>query len=77
MNTRTTIGAILIVLGMIGLVYGGITYYSNTNVIEMGEIRLQVDERERIPLSPVAGAAAVLVGVFLLVGSKRGRDSKP
>ena len=72
MNTTTIIGIILIVLGVLGLIYGGINYTSSKNVVDMGSMHLQVDQKNQIPLSPIAGAAAVAVGVILiLVGRRR------
>jgi hypothetical protein len=72
MNTLTLIGIILIVLGTIGLIYGGITYTSRKDVVDIGDLKIQVDQKENIPLSPIFGAAAVAVGVVLvLVGLRR------
>jgi hypothetical protein len=71
MNTLTLIGIILIVLGTIGLIYGGITYTSSKNVVDMGSMHFQVDQKKEIPLSPIAGAAAVLVGVILVIVGRR------
>lgn len=79
MKTMTIIGIILIVLGTIGLIYGGITYTSNRNTINMGDMHLQVNETRHIPFSPIAGGVAVLAGVILIVfdrrGQSRGEDS--
>ena len=72
MNIMTIIGIILIVLGVVGLIYGGITYTSSKNVVDLGAVQLKVDQKKEIPLSPIAGAAAVAVGVILmLVGRRR------
>jgi hypothetical protein len=71
MNTLTLIGIILIVLGAVGLIYGGITYTSSKNVVDMGSMHLQVDQKKEIPLSPIAGAAAVVVGVVLVIVGRR------
>ena len=72
MNIKTVIGIILIVLGVVGLIYGGITYTTSKGVVDMGPMHLQVDQKKQIPLSPIAGAAAVAVGVMLiLIGRKR------
>ena len=72
MNTTTIIGIILIVLGVVGLIYGGITYTSSKDIVDMGPMHLQVDQKKQIPLSPIAGAAAVAIGVVLiLVGRRR------
>jgi len=71
MKTMTLIGIILIVLGVVGLVYGGITYTSSKNVVEVGSMRVSVDEKRQIPLSPIAGAVAVAAGVVLIVVGRR------
>lgn len=71
MRIMTMVGIILIALGVIGLIYGGISYTSSRNAINMGDIHLQVDETRHIPLSPIAGAVAVLVGVAMIVFDRR------
>jgi len=71
MKTMTLIGIILIVLGVVGLIYGGITYTSSKNVVEVGSMRVQVDEERQIPLSPIAGAVAVAAGVVLILVERR------
>ncbi len=72
MKIMTVIGLILIVLGVTGLIYGGITYTSTENVVDMGAVHLEVDQKEEVSLSPIFGAGAVAVGVILLfVGSRR------
>jgi len=71
MNTISIIGVILIVLGVVGLVYGGITYTTHENVIDAGDLHLQVDQTDRIPLSPIGGAAAMALGIMLLLVGRR------
>jgi hypothetical protein len=72
MKTMTIIGIILIVLGVVGLIYGGITYTSSKNVVDIGSVQLKVDQQKTIPLSPIFGAGAVAAGVILmLVGRRR------
>jgi len=71
MKLTTILGIILIVLGAIGLAYGGITYTSEEQVVDVGPLEASVEEKETIPLPPVAGGVAVLAGVvFLVVGRK-------
>jgi len=71
MNTMTLIGIILIVLGAVGLIYGGINYTSSKNVVDIGALKIQVDQKESIPLPPILGAAAVAVGVALVIVGRR------
>ena len=71
MNTTTIIGIILIALGVVGLIYGGITYTSSKNIVDVGSVHLNVDQHKHIPVSPIAGAAAVAVGVVLILIGRR------
>jgi hypothetical protein len=71
MNTLTLIGIILIVLGAVGFIYGGITYSSKKDVVDLGALKIQVDHKESIPLPPILGAAAVAVGVVLVIVGRR------
>lgn len=65
------IGVVLIVLGAVGLIYGGITYTSSKDVVDIGSVHLQVDQKKQIPLSPIAGAAALTAGIVMLVVGRR------
>ena len=71
MKTMTIVGIILIALGVIGLIYGGITYTSSKNVVDLGAIEIQVDEKKEIPLPPILGAAAVAIGAAMIVMGRR------
>lgn len=71
MNTKSIIGVVLIVLGVVGLVYGGVTYTTQSNVIDAGDLQLQVDQTRQIPFPPLVGAAAVTLGVILMYVGRR------
>jgi hypothetical protein len=67
----TIVGLILVVLGVAGLIYGGITYTSSENVVDLGSVHLKVDQTRQIPLSPIAGSAAIGLGVLLIIFGRR------
>ena len=71
MKIMTIIGIVLIMLGVVGLIYGGISYTTSKNVVDMGSVHLQVDQKKEIPLSPIAGAAAVAIGTILIIVGRR------
>lgn len=71
MNTISIVGVILIVLGLVGLIYGGITYTTQKNVIDVGDLEVKVDQENRIAFPPIAGAAALAVGLTLLFVGRR------
>jgi hypothetical protein len=63
---------VLIGLGLLGLVWGGFTYTTKENIIDVGPIHASVDEKHNVDLPPIAGAIALVGGiVLLLVASKK------
>ena len=66
-------GVALIVLGLAALVYGGFSYKGTTHDAELGPLRFEIEERERVHIPPWAGALAVLAGtaVLLLQGRRK------
>jgi len=68
---KKILGAVLIVFGVIGIAYGGLTYTTKETVLDMGPIQATRDKSHSVPLPPVAGAVALAGGIFLVVsGSK-------
>ena len=61
-----TIGIILIVLGLVGLAYGGFNYTTREKVVDIGPIHASRDETHSIPVPPIAGALALIGGVVLV-----------
>jgi hypothetical protein len=66
------IGVILIVLGLIGLAWGGFTYTTRKKVLDIGPIQATREEHHAIPIPPIAGAIAVAGGIVLIVADRRG-----
>jgi uncharacterized membrane protein YidH (DUF202 family) len=67
------VGIILIILGIVALIFGGISYTKTEKVIDLGPIEATAEKKKTIPLPPILGAIALVGGIALLiVGSKRG-----
>ena len=64
-------GVALIVLGVVALVYEGITYTTREKVLDIGPLKAEVKHKKTIPLSPVVGVAAVAGGIVLLLVAGR------
>jgi hypothetical protein len=72
MKMASIVGILLIVLGIVGLAYGGITYTHKEKVIDIGPIQATAEKHDRIPLPPIVGGLSLAAGVVLLVaGAKR------
>ena len=66
-------GIILIVLGVIGLAYGGITYTRRRDTVRLGPISATVQQKETVPFSPILSGIALVAGIGLVVASGRRR----
>jgi hypothetical protein len=64
-------GLVLIALGVVVLVYQGITYTSRETVIDFGPLHATADRQKTVPIPPVVGILAVAGGVGLLVAGMR------
>ncbi|HET7696074.1 MAG TPA: hypothetical protein VFK57_10230 [Vicinamibacterales bacterium] len=62
---------VLIVLGVLALAYGGISYTREEKVLDIGPIEATAERRETIPLPPVLGAAAIVGGIAMLIVGRR------
>jgi hypothetical protein len=65
------LGVALIVLGVVALVYVGITYTTREKVLDIGPLKAEVKREKTIPLSPVVGGAARAGGIVLLLVAGR------
>lgn len=65
-----TLGIILIVLGFVGLIWGGFSYTTRQKVADIGPLHASRDTTHTVPLPPVLGAVSLVGGVVLLVAGK-------
>jgi hypothetical protein len=65
------LGATLIVLGLIGLLWGGFSYTTQKNVIDLGPIEATREKTHHIPVPPIAGAVSMIAGIAFLASGKR------
>jgi hypothetical protein len=64
------IGIVLIVLGIIGLGWGGFSYTTRQKVADIGPIHATRDKTHTVFVPPVLGAVSLVGGVLLLVAGK-------
>lgn len=67
MRVAMIVGIILIVIGVISLVYGGITYNKKETIVQLGPVEVTAEEKRKFPISEVAGGAMIAGGVVLVI----------
>ena len=71
MNATKMIAIVLIVLGALGLVYGGFSYTKESTGLKLGPIELKVQEKKTVNVPLILSGASVLIGVLLLVSGRK------
>ncbi|HVC48168.1 MAG TPA: hypothetical protein VND90_13070 [Terracidiphilus sp.] len=59
-------GILLIIAGIAVIIYGGFSYTSHKNAVDMGPMQIKVAEHHSVPISPILGIAGILGGGALL-----------
>ena len=73
MNSVKLVAITLIVLGVLGLAYGGFSYTKDTTVVKLGPVEISAKEKQTVNVPMWAGVGAIVVGGLLLVlGGKKG-----
>ncbi len=71
MSGLRLIGIALIVLGVLGLVYGQFSYTRKSHEADLGVLKLELKEKETVNVPTWAGVAAVAAGTALLLAGRK------
>lgn len=72
MKGLTVIGVILILLGIAGFIFGGISFTKKDKVADLGPLEVQTEKKETIPVTPIASGVAVVAGIIMVaVGARK------
>ena len=66
MSGLKIVAILLIAAGIIGLLYGGITYTKTTHNTKIGPLELSIRDKETVNVPVWAGVGAIVVGGILL-----------
>lgn len=73
MSFQRVVGLILIVIGVVAIAYGGITYTHRKKILDIGPVQASRKEQKTIPVPPIVGGVALVGGIGLLVLSNGSR----
>ncbi len=73
MTAARIAGTVLIVIGLVGLLWGGFSWTREKTVVDLGPIQARTQEHRLIPIPPVVGGVALVAGIVLLVVPARRR----
>jgi hypothetical protein len=71
MSVRKVLGIVLLTAGILALVYRGFTYTRETHNAELGPIKFQVKDRDRVEVPAWAGVTLAVAGGALLAFGRR------
>jgi hypothetical protein len=72
MDSLKVVAFVLIVAGILGLAYGGLSYTKETHQAKIGPFEMSVNEKQTINIPVWAGIGAIVLGGgLLLVGSRK------
>ena len=70
-KAKIAVGLILIVLGVVVLVYGGFNYTKETHGTELGPLKFEFKEKDRVEIPTWVGIGLVAAGTITLLVRKR------
>jgi len=64
-------GVVLILLGVGGLIVQNVRFTETKKVVDLGPIQVTSEEKHNIPIPTIAGIAAIVAGLGLVLTSRR------
>ena len=71
MKQNMIIGIVLIVLGLAGLIFQGVTYTTREKVVDLPGIQVTAEKQKTVPIPAILGGLALAGGVALVVVASR------
>jgi hypothetical protein len=64
---KLVLAIVLIVLGVMGLAYGGISFTHQKKDVDLGPIQVSHETHDTLPLPPIVGGVCLVAGVAILI----------
>jgi hypothetical protein len=73
MKGVTIVGILLIVFGIAGFAWGGISFTHEKKDVDLGPLQVSHKEKSTLPISPILSTLSLVAGVGLVVVGVRTR----
>lgn len=73
MTMTRIVGVILIIIGLVGVLFGGVFWTREKTIVDIGPVEARAQERDGVPISPIVGGVIAAAGVVLLLVPARRR----
>jgi len=71
MKPITILAIVLITAGILGLVYGGFTYTSESHDFKLGSLEMSVKDKDTVNIPVWVGTGAIVVGALLFFARQK------
>jgi TRAP-type C4-dicarboxylate transport system permease small subunit len=71
MKPITILALVLITAGILGLVYGGFTYTSESHDFKLGSLEMSVKDKDTVNIPVWVGTGAIVVGALLFFARQK------
>ena len=71
MTGTRIVGLVLVVIGLVGLLWGGVFWTRERTIVDIGPIEAKAQEREGVPITPIVGGLILVAGVVLMIVPSR------
>jgi hypothetical protein len=73
MKPATIIGAILIVVGIVGFAIGGFSFTHEKKDVDLGPLQVSHEQKSTLPIPPILSGIALVGGIALVAVGVRSR----
>jgi hypothetical protein len=73
MKAATIIGAILILVGVVGFAMGGFSFTHEKKDVDMGPVQISHEQQKTVPIPPILSGIALVGGIALVAVGVRSR----
>lgn len=73
MKTKTVIGIVLIVIGIVMVAYTGFTYVTTEKVVDLGSVQINQEKNHFVEWPPIVGVVLLIGGIVIIALGKKDR----